>query len=527
MYDLIIVGAGTAGCVLAERLTRSGKLNVLLVEAGGQPSSPFVKIPAGFSKLFQSKLDWNYLSEPLSTANHRQIYIPRGRMLGGSANINAMIHQWGHPDDFARWEAAGAKGWGWGDVAPIFREQEQTIGGGELRGHSGPMHIDRPARPLALAQAFVESAHNAGLKGTAEYNGATYAGAWFAELAYKNNRRFSVYDAYLRPAMQRNNLEVMTNAHVCKVLFNNRRASGLVISRRGQEQMINAGGVVLAAGVFGTPQILMLSGVGPAQHLREHGIPVICDVPGVGKNLQDHPMVMTTFRSKNKQTFKAAANPLHVLRYLAFKSGLLTSNVTEAMAFTKTRFETADAPDLELLFCPLEWLDQGVGLPKVHAFGIAPIVVNPRSRGQVLLNNADPVAPPVIDLGLLTDPEGIDSAILTEGVHLARKVANTGPLAMQNIGEILPGDECQDNAEILEVIKTSLQTIYHPVGTCRMGGDSEAIVDSKLKVNGCEGLWIADASVMPVIPRGHPNSAVAMIAQRASEWLCEYERLEV
>lgn len=519
MYDLIIVGAGTAGCVLAERLTRSGKLNVLLIEAGRQPSSPFVKIPAGFAKLFQSKLDWNYLSEPLSAANNRQVYIPRGRMLGGSANINAMIHQWGHPDDFARWETAGAKGWGWNDVVPIFREQEQVAGGSDLRGHSGPMHIGRSDKPLKLAQAFVESARQAGLNGTPEYNGSTYQGAWLAELAYKNSRRFSVYDAYLKPAMQRNNLEVMTGAHVCKVLFDGRRACGLVVKQGGQEQTIKAGGVVLAAGVFGTPQILMLSGLGPEQHLREHGIPVIRDMPGVGANLQDHPMVMTTFKSRSKQTFKAATNPLHVLRYLAFKSGLLTSNVTEAIAFTKTRFETADAPDLELLFCPLEWRDQGVGLPKLHAFGIAPIVVNPRSRGQVSLNSTDPLTPPEIDLNLLTDPEGIDAAILTEGIYLARKVANTGSLASQNDGEILPGDKRQNDTAILETVKTSLQTIYHPVGTCRMGRGSGAVVDSKLKVSGCEGLWVADASVIPVIPRGHPNSVVAMVAQRGAGWI--------
>ncbi len=525
MYDLIIAGGGTAGCVLAERLTRSGKLRVLLIEAGGEPRHWFVKMPAGFAKLFKSPLDWAFESEPLTSAGQRRVFIPRGRMLGGSANLNALVHQWCHPDDFSRWEAAGAKGWGWDAVAPIFRAQEQLAMPDSQeppdpgRGYEGPMHIARPKRPLQLAQAFVAAARNAGLGDMPGYNGGDYRGAWLSELSYHANRRCSVYDAYLRPAMQRGNLQVMTNTRVCKLLFEGRRAAGVTVLRKGRQQQLAASGVVMASGVFGTPQILQLSGLGPRAQLAAHGIPVHQDMPAVGANLQDHPMSIASFRSHTAQTFKAAANPLHVLRYLLFRQGLLASNVTEAMAFTKTTYETASAPDLELLMFPLEWRNQGLDAPRRHAFAIGPAVVNPRSRGSVSLRSTDPLAPLRIDLGLLTDPEGVDAAILTAGIRLARSIATTAPLAQLNGGEIFPGEAMQSDAQLQAALQTNLQTVYHPVGTCRMGSDRGAVVDSQLRVQGCANLWIADASVMPVIPRGHPNAVVAMLAQRGADWI--------
>lgn len=520
MHDLIIVGAGTAGCVLAERLTASGRLNVLLLEAGGPPKSPFVRIPAGFNRLFTTEFDWNYTSEP-QTAEARRIYTPRGKMLGGSSNINAQIHQWCHPQDYEQWRRMGATGWGWDDVQPVFSAQEswRGEGGSAVRGRSGPLKNEPLRKPMRLSRDFVAAARTAGLNGPDDYNGTAYEGAWISQISHDRGRRFSAYDAYLKPAMGRPNLEIMTGARVTRVLFENKRATGVEVQRGGRKEALKAGkGVVMSAGAFGTPQILMLSGVGPAAELRLHGIDVIQNVAEIGANLQDHPLIPVLFRTRGTDTFKRALSPVHLLRYMITKTGLLASNAVEAIAFVRTGLNEAPAPDLELIFVPFEWNREGLEPPSVHAFGIAPAVVAPLSRGRLALKTADPNDAPSIDFGLLSDPEGTDAKVIMEGVNWARKIAATEPLSADNAGELNPppGDADED----LRVrIRRGLQTVYHPTSTCRMGSDEGAVVDPKLKVKGADGLWIADASVMPTVPRGHPNVPVAMVANRAAGWI--------
>ncbi|MDX2171031.1 MAG: FAD-dependent oxidoreductase [Deltaproteobacteria bacterium] len=519
MHDVVIVGAGTAGSVLAERLSRSGRQRVLLIEAGGAPASRFVRIPAGFAKLFKGPLDWNLESEPQQAAGGRRIFTPRGKMLGGSSNMNAQVHQWCHPADFDGWAGLGADGWSWADVAPVFRAQERWLGGDDdaARGRDGPMVVSPNRNARALSHAFVAAARAAGLPSAPGYNGGAYRGAWLCELAHLDGRRFSAYNAYLEPALRRPNLQVVTDAHATRLLFHNRRAAGVVVRRGGREEQHAAHRVVLAAGAFGSPQLLMLSGVGPASALAALGIAVRHDAPEVGANLQDHPLSLLIARTRSRDTLKKAESLPSLLRYLLFKRGMLASNGVEAFAFTSICDHRA--PDLELIFVPFEWRDEGLTPPQLHAFGIAPAVVAPRSRGTLQLRSADPLAPPRIDFGLLSDPDGIDAAVLLGGVRLARRIAATAPLAGLCAGEVFPGPALESDDALRPRLHEVLQTVYHPSSTCRMGTDPGAVVDPRLRVRGVGGLWVADASVMPTVPRGHPNAVVAMIANRAAEWI--------
>ena len=521
MRDLIIIGAGTAGCVLAERLTRSGNLNIVLIEAGPKPTNRFVSIPAGFTKLFKSDHDWDFESEPQSSVGGRRIFTPRGKMLGGSSNMNAQIHQWCHPADFDGWAESGATGWGWNDVRNVFRDMESWTGddGDETRGRQGPMSVWPNKNVLPLSQAFVAAARNSGLSDMPQYNGEAFQGAWLCELAHKDGKRFSCYDAFLKPAMSRANLDVITNAQVKKIEFVNGRAAGLTFIRDGVDETASARGVVLSAGAFASPQILMHSGVGPGEILSGFDIPVIADRSEVGENLQDHPVLPLVFRSRDARTFKSAERIGSLANYILFKRGMLASNGIEAFAFANAAGDTTAAPDLELIFAPLECRDQFLKPPIDDAFSLGAAVVAPRSRGRVSLKSSDPLAPLAIDFGLLSDADGIDTSVLLAAIRLARKIASTEPLSKLNAGEMRPGPSSQRDDELLAYAAQELQTVYHPTSTCRMGIDENAIVDPKLKAKGIEGLWIADASVMPSVPRGHPNAVVAMIAERAATWI--------
>lgn len=516
MYDLIIIGAGTAGCVLAARLSALGRRRVLLVEAGGKPSSMFVKMPAGFAKLFKSKLDWTFESEPGANIGGRRVFTPRGKMLGGSSNMNAQIHQWCHPADFDGW---AIDGWSWEDVAPVFKAQENWLGetGGNLRGHAGAMFVSPNVNHHPLSQSFVESAKKLGLKGTEDYNGEAYEGAWICQLAHYRGQRFSAFDAYLKPAMKRPNLEIVTNSMVSKIITENGRAVGVTVRRGNADETFRAdGGVVLAAGAFGSPQILMLSGIGAAETLKGLEIPVVADSPEVGENLQDHPIAPLVFNTNRKDTLKNAESPLNLLRYLLFKRGMLATNGIEAFAFARSGFSAIDAPDIELILAPFEWRNEGLEPPQIHGFTIGAIAVAPLSRGRVSLKSNNPFESPAIDFGLLSDSEGVDAKVMFSAVRLIRQiVAEMNDCA----GELAPGENVASDEAIHEYFNTCIQTVYHPTSTCRMGSDDKAVVSPQLRVKGVDALWVADASVMPAVPRGHPNAVVAMIANRASDWI--------
>lgn len=519
-WDVIVVGAGTAGCVLAERLTRSGKLRVLLVEAGSAPRSRFVAIPAGFAQLFRGPHDWAFESEPQSLAGGRRVFIPRGKMLGGSANMNAQIHQWCHPADFADWVADGATGWGWEDVAPVFQAQETWLGDADpRRGRSGPMRISPNGNTRPLARAFVAACRAAGLGSQATYNGTAYRGAWLCELAHFGGERFSVYNAYLEPALRRPNLDVWTESRALRLVGVPGRIAGVEVRGPGGTTTVAGRGIVLAGGAFGTPQILQLSGIGPAAHLQSLGLPVLGDVAEVGQNLQDHPMTVVVFRVRSRNTLKRATAWPSLLNYALRKRGMLASNGVEAFAFTTVERDESAPPDLELLAAPFEWRNQGLELPGIHAFTLGVAALTPRSRGSVRVQSADSQAPPLIDFGLLSDAEGRDAATLLAGVRLARRLAATPPLDQDVAEESYPGAQAVSDAELLPWIHASLQTVYHPTSTCRMGSDKRAPVDPRLRFQGFDNLWVADASVMPRVPRGHPNAVVAMIAERAAGWI--------
>ena len=521
MKDLIIIGAGTAGSVLAERLTRSGNRQVLLIEAGGEPDDKFVKIPAGFARLFKSRLDWAFESEPQPTAAGRQIYIPRGRMLGGSSNINAQIHQWCHPADFAEWVADGATGWGWEEVVPFFRAQERWLGEDPegRRGKEGPMIVSPNHNAHRLSKAFVEAARASSLGNQPSYNGERYYGAWIPELANLKSQRYSAYDAYLKPSLNRANLQVMKNSHVLRVEVEDGRAVGVTVREGESERTIEARGIVLAAGAFGSPQLLMLSGIGATEKLAPFGIQVKCDLPGVGEGLQDHPMTALICRTRGTDTLRTIESLPNLLRYILFRRGPLGSNAVEAMAFAHHSGDHEAPPDIELILAPFEWRNQGLDLPEVDAFGIGAAVVAPRSRGRVTLRSPHALDAPSIDFNLLGDAEGADAKALIAAFRLARRIAATQPLAGFVETEQFPGSAITADDELQQALAGMLQTVYHPTSTCRMGSDQGAVVDPRLRVRGVDGLWVADASVMPRVPRGHPNAVVAMIANRGAEWI--------
>ena len=406
-------------------------------------------------------------------------------------------------------------------MAPVFRAQERWGGADDDpgRGRSGPMRIEPNRNARALTHQFVEAARAVGLGDSERYNGHAYAGAWVAELAHKDGRRYSVYHACLEPAMRRRNLEVLTNAQVSRIVIEGGRATGVTIQRVGGEHTLSARAVVLCTGAYATPQLLLHSGIGPAAALQRFGIPVRLEAPEVGENLQDHPALPVTFATRSTDTLLRAESPRELLRYVLFRRGMLASNGVEGFAFTQVHPGGVAAPDLELMMMPFEAHSEFLAPPREHAFCLAPAVVAPRSRGRVFLRDKDPLVPLGIDPALLSDAEGIDAKLLGEGVRLARRIAATAPLADTAGAELRPGIDTQSDREILDYASTTLQTVYHPTSTCRMGSDARAVVDPRLKLRGVEGLWVADASVMPTVPRGHPNAVVAMIAERGGGWI--------
>jgi choline dehydrogenase len=515
--DFIVVGGGTAGCVMAAKLAARRDQRVLLVEAGGAPTSPFVSIPAGFAKIFGTSSDWAYSTTPQLGVG-RAIFTPRGRMLGGCSALNAQIHQWGHPADFDGWRDAGASGWGWDDVAPVFRRQERLARASHGRGADGPLPVEPLAAPQPQSRAFVDAVRTLHVDQQASYNGAAYEGAWISEVNHRSGRRVSAYDAWLKPVLRQTNLRVMKATMAQSLVLDGKQVKGVRVRGPSGDMTLNAArGVVLCAGTFGSPQILMCSGIGPAAHLATHGIAPVHNAPNVGGNLHDHPMACLTFEARSGRSLKSAESPANLWRYMTRRTGMLASNVAEAIAFLRTSRATVDAPDLELLFAPVEWRGEGREPPRVHGFTIAVIALSPRSRGSVTLASRDMLTPPRIDPALLSDAAGADRMVMAEGVDLARRIARTRPLARDAGAEIAPGSACQSADSRQAWLNDATQTVYHPVGTCRMGSDTASVVDPQLAVRGVKGLWVADASVMPALPRGHPNAVVAMIAERGAD----------
>ncbi|MCW2966369.1 MAG: choline dehydrogenase [Solirubrobacteraceae bacterium] len=513
--DYVIVGAGTAGCVLAGRLSEDPAVSVTLLEAGGRGKHPNITIPAAFAKQFRTKLDWDFATEPEPHCDNRSLYVPRGKGLGGSSNMNAMLYVRGRPLDYDLWEQQGATGWSWKDVWPYFLKSEDNArGASEFHGVGGPVRVEEQRSPRKLTGRIMQAVENAGVPRVADYNGPEQDGVSPVQVFQRGGKRWSAADAFLRPAMKRPNLTVRTKQQVVGLELRDGRVTGVKLA--GGDVVRAEREVILAAGAIASPQLLLLSGIGPAGHLGEVGVPVTHDLPGVGANLQDHPFLTLVWESKLGDSLYGADKPRPLLEWVLRKSGPLTSSVAEAFAFVRTR-AGLPAADIQCHLAPAYFADHGNEEFEGHAFTMGPVLVTPKSRGRVSLRSSDPSAKPRILTNSLAEPE--DVASLVAGVKLVREWAHTAPLAGETGREFHPGPDVQSDEAIEAWVRGHVELIYHPVGTCRMGADDDdgAVVDPQLRVRGLDGLRVIDASVFPVIPGGNTNAPTIMVAERGAD----------
>ncbi|HVI47143.1 MAG TPA: GMC family oxidoreductase N-terminal domain-containing protein [Chitinophaga sp.] len=526
-YDFIIIGAGSAGCVLANRLSASSHINVLLLEAGPPDASPLVHIPGAYSMLNHTKYDWSFYTEPQSAVDNRRIYIPRGKTLGGCSSTNAMAYVRGNSADYDGWAALGNKGWSYAEVLPYFKRSECHASlSGPYHGNDGPLRVCFSQQPTPLGDAFIEACELNGIPRNEDYNGAQQCGASMLQFTIHNNRRHSVATAFLKPVMNRSNLHVQTRCQVKRILIEDSRATGVEVADAAGKTIrwyCNKE-ILLCAGTIQSPQLLMLSGIGDTAELTKTGIPVTRHLPGVGRNLQDHVWSgvsgLTTVPTGN-----AVLHPLNAgkafLQHLFWKKGPLGNSPLEANAFLKTD-PSLNRPDIQLHLAAFGVApDYSTDIynirtfPRASGYGILTILIRPQSRGYISLRSADPGMPPVIQPNLLSHPD--DMEVLLKGLRKALEIAVSAPMKRYSRGELqFPAAPYTD--ELLRVhIRKSLETLYHPVGTCKMGPDEMAVVNDALQVKGIAGLRVVDASVMPAIVSGNTNATVIMIGEKAAD----------
>ena len=521
-FDYIIVGAGSAGCVVANRLSADPGTRVLLLEAGGSDRKLNVRIPVGFAKQFRTDLDWGYTAEPEPNLIGRSMYLPRGRCLGGSSSMNAMIYMRGPRENYDTWASElGAAGWSYDDVLPLFKRSEGNERLGEpFHGRSGPLNVTDPVWVSPLAGRFIDAAAANGVPRTDDFNGAQHDGAGVVQVTQKRGRRWSAADAFLHPVRkERDNLTVLTGAHAHRIVLDaNGRATGVECHHKGRVSTLTARReVIVCAGAFNTPQLLMLSGIGPADHLREIGIEPRVDSPHVGEHLADHPMTTVTFVCSEKLGLFDATNPRYLLEYVALRGkGKLTSNVGEAGAHIRTR-DDLPAPDVQILFGPAYYFDNGFRTFPGPAYTFAPCLIRPTSEGSVRLRSADPHDAPAIRLNFFGDDGEMKAMIAA--IRMVREWVATAPLAQVTGPNIDPGPGVTSDEHLEAWIRAEAQHEYHPTCTCRIGPEGEGVVDEQLRVRGVEGLRVADASVFPRIPGGNTNAPAIMVGERASDLL--------
>ncbi|WP_435742407.1 GMC family oxidoreductase [Nocardioides sp. SYSU DS0663] len=522
-FDHVVVGAGSAGAVVAARLTEDPTVSVLLLEAGGPADADEISVPAAFANLFKTRWDWNYQTSEQKQLDGRRAYWPRMKALGGCSSMNAMIYIRGNRADYDTWrDEYGATGWGYDDVLPAFRRSEaNTRLGGTFHGQDGPLHVEDRRYTHPLTTAWVESAVAAGFKPNDDFNGAEQEGAGLYQVTCHRGRRWSTAKAYLEPAADRPNLTVRTGALVERVVLEGGRAVGVRYQHGPQTRTAYVEGeVVLAGGAVSSPQLLMLSGIGPGAHLREVGVEVVVDLPGVGQNLHDHPAAPLVFDTRDTTDLMDHNNLVQFVRAKATGTGPLVSNVGEGGGFWRSR-DDLPAPDLQVHVAPTGFWDNGLHEARTRKVTVAPTLVHVASRGSLRLRSTDPRWHPEIDPGYYDDPADLDAMVA--GVRRLLETVATGPLADHVAGPGLPtmegwGDDPTD-AQVVDHLRAHTQTLYHPVGTCAMGGDERSVVDPQLRVHGVDGLRVADASVMPMVTRGNTNAPTIMIGERAADLL--------
>lgn len=517
-FDYVIVGGGSAGCVLAARLAEDPSRRVLLLEAGPSSDILEVRVPAALSRLWRSELDWNFSTVPQPGAANRSVYWPRGRALGGSSAINAMIYIRGSRLDYDTWrDDYGCDGWGYGDLLPYFiRAEANCRGASGFHGTRGPLSVQDPRYRSPQTRAFVTAATSRGAAANDDFNGASQEGVGFYQVTQRGGRRWTAADAYLGRTPP--NLTIVTGALATGVITEGGRAAGVTYRHDGREVTARAGEeVILAAGAIGSPQLLMLSGIGPADDLRAAGITPVLDNPAVGANLSDHPIVPLIWSTPGvRGLWECCGNP-GLVRWIVTHRGAATSNIAEAGGFTRSDPALA-APDLQWHVLPVGFREEGLIDPAMRAMTVLVTLVDVASRGRIRLASADPRHKPLIDPGYLTDPAGHDLDTLVKGIRIVRDYATAAPMASMCAGEFAPGPGTKTDEQLREYARRALGTLYHPVGTCAMSGSpGSGVVDQHLRVRGIDGLRVVDASVMPAVPRGNTNAPVIAIAERAAD----------
>ena len=521
-FDFIIVGGGSAGCVLADRLSASGKYTVCLIEAGPPDHDPRIKIPFGLINLMNNpRYDWCYRSSPHDHLGGKSVSVPRGKTLGGSGSINSMLYIRGRPSDYDRWRELGATGWGWGDVLPYFRSQENNVRGADgLHGGDGPLHVQDLKSPHPLTDTLIKAGKQMQIPHNTDFNGVTQEGLGVYQTTMKDGRRWSAADAFLRPALKRKNTHVLTNATAETISFDRGRAKSVIVNQGGEKKRISVSGeLILAAGAIDSPALLLQSGVGPGAHLQDVGIETKIDIPGVGANLHDHPAV-GVFHGGGPAGYGLTVSAIPQLfaapfQYLFNRTGLFASNTVEAGGFAKTD-TTIDEPDVQFHFIPARLGHESSTYVYGRGYYSDVCLLKPRSRGALTLRAPDLSEPPLIDLNLLADDA--DFAVLLEGLKLLRAILAAPAFDEMRSKELAPGADFHTDDQLCEYITERLGTAYHPVGTCCMGDlkDPGTVVDPGLLLKNTKNVRVIDASVMPEVVAGNTNAPTMMIAEKGA-----------
>jgi choline dehydrogenase len=523
VFDYVVVGAGTAGCVLASRLSEDRASRVALIESGPMDSHPFIHIPATVgAAIGVPHLNWRFMTAPQAHLNGRQIPIPRGHVVGGSGSINGMVYFRGHPTDFDDWAAAGNPGWSYRDVLPYFFRSENNDAylGSPYHGQGGPMNVTFIKHPNPMTPAFLEAMDSLGYRRNDDFNGPDSEGYGPRQGTILKGRRVSTATAYLKAASQRSNLHILTDTRTLRIRIENRRATGVdVVSATGARTITARKEVIVCGGAVLSPQLLMLSGIGDEAHLRSTGIEVKHHLPGVGANYHDHLAVGVLLEMANTESYgiswKTAPRGLaNIVEYALFRTGPLSSNVFEATGFVRT-LPDLSRPDVQVVFQAARRNANTFPFPLGHGYAINVLNLYPKSRGTVRLASSDPKAAPIVDPQLMSHPDDLDTML--RGLKIARKVAHAPAFSRYRAKEFAPGPSVQDDAALIEYLRRASSTVHHPCSSCRMGPDRDSVVDAELRVHGVEALRVADASVFPSVVGGNTNAAVVMIAEKAAD----------